>query len=55
MEQIVWDGYPHFRTSYWSNPTCPLASSKHSSMVQRVPATLTKSSKAVSAGPKQTY
>ena len=25
----------HFRTSYWSRPTSPLASSKHSSMVQR--------------------
>ena len=39
----------HLRTSYWSSPTCPLASSKHSSMAHRVPATLTS----VPAGPKR--
>ena len=35
------------RTSYWSRPTSPLAASKQASIVQRVPATRTRSASAV--------
>src|ERR687885_984187 len=40
----------HLRTSYWSNPTSPLAVSRLSSSAQRVPATATTCSSIVAAG-----
>ena len=42
----------HFRTSYWSSPTSPLARSKPSSITQRVPATRAISARVVMAGAK---
>ena len=40
----------HFRTSYWSTPTCLLASSKHSSMAHPVPPARTSSSRLLPPG-----
>jgi len=40
------------RTSYWSRPTSPLASSKQVSTVQRVPATRTSVVSGVPSGAK---
>ena len=48
---VLWRYHPiHFRTSYWSSPTSPLAVSRLSSTAQRVPATCTSVSSVVSAG-----
>ena len=50
--RVTWRCHPaHDRTSYSSNPQSPLASSKHSSTAQRLPAIRTNSGSVAPGGP----
>src|ERR671913_266169 len=51
MAKVTWRCQPvQERTSYWSRPTSPLASSKQLSMVQRLPGTCTRWASVVVSG-----